>query len=137
MQIDKVMGEIGDALNTIDGLNVFSFSAMQVKCPAAIVGFPTRLEYDVTYTRGCDRITIPVTVVFGQVVNAKETTAILAKYASGKNSSTAVKYALEGFQWTSCNSVRVTEMQFDAVDISGQDYIAAQFELDVIGRGDE
>lgn len=133
MDLGSVMDELGSALGTIAGLHVYPFSALTVHTPAAVVGFPESIEYDVAMGRGCDRIMLPVTVVVGQIADARRIKAALEQYASGSPASPAVKHVIENYSYTSCDTVRVQGAKFDAVQIGGQDYVAIQFEVEVIG----
>jgi hypothetical protein len=48
MRVAQVMDELGTALESIDGLRVFPYSADRVVPPAGIVGWPDQITYDAT-----------------------------------------------------------------------------------------
>lgn len=135
MRLGQVITEIGQALNTIDGINVYTYSALKIVPPAAIVAFPERIEFDIAMTRGGDRYTIPV--IIAVAMQSGESAFInLEQYLDGRESSTTgVKTALENYAYTSCHSVRVTEATFDGLNIGGIDYLGAEFMVDILGEG--
>ncbi|GHF30807.1 MULTISPECIES: hypothetical protein [Actinomycetes] len=133
MNIATVMDEMGAALATIAGLNVFPFSANRITPPAVIVGWPDPLTYDATLQRGKDRFTLPLYVVVGKV-EARSARDRLAVYLDGAAAG-SVKAALERHTFTTCDSVRVTEVRVDAVTVAGVEYLGAIFQTDVIGPG--
>jgi hypothetical protein len=133
MDLGDVMDAIATRLDTIDGLRCYAWPVPKITPPAAIVMFPTNLDYDATYGRGMDRITLPVLIVAGRVGD-RPTRDRLAAYADGSGTR-SVKAVLESGTYTAFDSVRVTGAQFDPVDIAGVDYEAAVFTLDIAGQG--
>lgn len=67
MDLGAVMDEIGDRLDTLDGLRVYRYPPDNVQPPAAIVTYPDTYTYDETMRRGMDRITLPVVLLVGKV----------------------------------------------------------------------
>lgn len=133
MNLAAVMDEMGAALDTIAGLNVFPFSANRITPPAAIVAWPDPLTYDAAMQRGKDRMTVPLYVVVGKV-EARSARDRLAVFLDGADAK-SVKAALESHAYASCDSVRVTEATVDAVTVAGVEYLGAIFQTDVIGPG--
>lgn len=133
MNIASVMDEMGAALDTIGGLNIFPFSADRITPPAAIVGWPDPLTYDTAMRRGGDRLTMPVWVVVGKV-DARAARDRLAVYLDSADAH-SVKAALEAASYTACDSIRVTQATVDSLTIAGIDYLGAIFETDVLGPG--
>ncbi|MCG3757373.1 hypothetical protein [Amycolatopsis sp. Poz14] len=133
MNLATVMDEMGQALAALDGLNVFPFSAKRITPPAAIVGWPDPLTYDAAMQRGKDRFTFPLYVVVGNV-EALSARNRLAAYLDGADER-SVKAVLERHEFTSCDSVRVTEATVDALTLAGVEYLGAIFQTDVIGPG--
>lgn len=133
MNIATVMDELGTALQTIAGLRVHPYTASKINPPAGIVSWPEPLNYDATMARGADRITLPVWVVVGKV-DARTSRDLLAVYLDGSDSK-SVKAALEGATYTAFDSARVTQATVESVTIAGIDYLAANFQVDIIGAG--
>lgn len=133
MNLADVMDEIGDALRTIPGLNVFPYWANRVTAPAAVVGWPDPLTYDTTYGRGSDRVQLAVMVLVGGV-DAESSRNRAAAYADGSGPS-SVKAALDALEPTSCDSVAVTRCDFEVISVAATDYLSATFTLDITGTG--
>lgn len=133
MDLGDVMDEIGDQLDTIDGLRVYRYPPDSVSVPAAIVTYPDDYEYDKTYSRGSDGMNIPVVVMVGKV---SERTARdrIAGYINPTGPS-SVKSVVEAHQFTSCDSVRVTDVDIDVFPMNSIEYLAATFNIDVVGTG--
>lgn len=67
MILGDVMDEVGDRLDTIPGLRVYRYPADSVAPPAAVVTYPLEYRFDEAYTRGMDRMSLPVVVLVGKV----------------------------------------------------------------------
>ena len=135
MLLSAVMDELGAALDTIAGLRVFPYNADTVMPPAAIVGWPDPLDYDKTYGRGGDQVTMPLIVIVGRL-NQRTTRDRLAKSLDGAGAA-SVKATLESDArvYTAFDSLRVTTARVDSYTIGGIDYLGAEFTVDIIGKG--
>jgi len=133
VDLAAVMDEMGTALETIDGLRVFPYSADRITPPAAIVAWPDEIDYDQTMSRGSDSLVLPVWVVVGKV-DARSARDALAAYLAGSGAS-SVKAALDGGTYTACDSVRVAKAHVEMVTIAAVDYLAGIFDVEVTGRG--
>lgn len=133
MNLADVMDEVATRLSTIEPLRTFAWPQPNIVPPAAIVGYPTDYTYDATYGRGMDRMTLPVVVVVGKAV---ERTARdrLAQYVEGSGTA-SFKAVLEAEPHTAFDTLRVVDADFDVYQISGTDYLAAIFSLDIAGQG--
>lgn len=128
------MDQIRTRLKSIQGLRV-ARPGERVIPPAAVVLFPDRITFDETYQRGQDSMTLPVAVLVGKVVDrAAEKT--LAAYCDG-NGPRSIKAVLESGAYTAMESVAVTSAEPDTVTLTGVDYLAASFDLTIIGKGAE
>lgn len=131
-----MMTEVTTQIDTIPGLRAYAFDPGSVVPPAALVGWPDRLDYAGTYGRGCTRVPdLPVLVV---VSRATERTAAkrLGEYVAeaGTNSVPAKVMARAG-SWVACDVVTVTSAEFLVATVGGIAYLAAEFHLDVTGKG--
>lgn len=133
MNLADVMQQVADRLDLIDGLRVSGFPAPKVVPPAAIVSYPDTYDYDATYGRGMDRVTLPVVVVVGK---ASDRTARdrLGAYVDGSGPK-SVKQVLESGTYAAFHTLRVVSVEFDVVTVGGTDYVAALFDLDIAGSG--
>lgn len=136
MNLKNLMDEAATVLGTITGLRVFAYPPPTVVPPAAIVSYPDAVEYDQTYGRGTDRITgLPFVLVVGKATDRAARDTVTGWVAG--SGATSVKAAMEAHSWTSCDVLTVTKCSFDVVTIASVDYLAAMFEADAIGPGEE
>lgn len=135
MNLADVMDQLGDRIDTIDGLRVYRYPPDNVQVPAAVVTYPEEYVYDVTFGRGTDRMTVPVIVMVGKVSD-RASRDQLAAYVdgSGARSVKAVVEA-EGDDYTAFDSARVTGAEFDIVSMAGVEYVAATLPVDIAGPG--
>lgn len=134
MRLSSVMDEIGARLNLIADLNVYPFPADTVTVPAAIVFWPDLIEYDQTFGRGDDDITLHVFAVVGRTSD-KAARDNLTKYADGSGPS-SFKQAIEApGPGQSFGLAAVTEVDFGEYQSSGVSYLAAHFTVEITGIG--
>ena len=133
MDLAAVMDEVGDALDTIDGLRVHRWPADNVQPPAAVVTYPAEYRFDETYGRGMDRLVLPVVVLVGRP-SERSARDLLGAYVNGSGAS-SVKAKVEAHTYTACHTVRVESVEFDVVNVAGVDYLAATFTHDITGTG--
>lgn len=133
MILADVMGELGDACDTITGLRVFRWPADDVPVPAVVVAFPEQIDYHVTKARGVDRMSVPVVLAISR---ADERSAALnvSPYVSGSGSASIVA-AIEAFAYTACDFAVVKSCTFEPYTIASVEYLAAIFTVDVVGPG--
>lgn len=133
VHLGLVMDAIGNRLKTIAGLRVFSTPPPTITPPAAIVSYPEVIEFDKTYGRGMDVMTLPVVLVVGRVSDRLARDQ-LGAYCDGSGSK-SVKAVIESATYTAFDVVRVERVEFDPVTIGGVDYLAALFTLGIGGKG--
>jgi len=136
MNLANVMDELGTKLDPIPGLRVKAYNADSVVPPVAIVSLPDGIDFDATYGRGSDSMTLVVDVLVGKVSDRKSRDAI-ARYADGSGSH-SVKQALDSSNtntYQSCDAVTVASVDFGVSDEAGIDYLAGRFTVNVTGSG--
>jgi hypothetical protein len=133
MDLGDVMDEISERIDTIAGLRCFAWPPDSITPPAAIVAYPEEIQLDATYSRGADTMTLPLIVAVGKA-HDRSTRDKVAAYCEGAGAS-SIKAVVESGTYTAFDSVRVARVEFDVVTIGGVDYLAALFELDIIGDG--
>ncbi|MEU7817062.1 hypothetical protein [Pseudonocardia sp. NPDC049154] len=133
MNLAAVMDDLGEALKTIEGLRVFPYWAESVQVPAAVIGWPDPLTYDVAFARGADQVELPVICLVGKV-DARTARDRAAAYANGSGPS-SVKAAIEAHTPTAYSTVRVARCEFGTYIVASVEYLAATFFLDIIGTG--
>lgn len=133
MNLADVMQEVADQLDTIADLRVYPHPPDTILPPVGFVSYPDDYEFDGGYGRGMDRMTLPVVIAIGKASDWS-TAERLGAYCDGSGAS-SVKAVVEAGTWTACDTVRVMSVEFDVVTIAGADYMAAMFNLDVVGQG--
>lgn len=134
MNLAAVMNQVGDRLDTIAGLNVYRYPTEAVSPPAAVVAFPEMLDYDQTYGRGSDQLTLNVLVAVGRPT-ARVSWSRLAAYCDGTGPK-SIKATVEAPPaYAAFHEVRVASAEFDVVPFAGTDYLAALFTLAIFGGG--
>ena len=132
MDLDLVMNELEQALDTIEGLRIATVGQKPTP-PMAYISYPDTIDYDQTYGRGSDSMDLQAVIVVG-ITQARSTRRALAAYCDGGDDQ-AVKTVLEGFTYATCDSVTVPSVDFDVLRIEAVDYMAAMFAIKVVGRG--
>lgn len=133
MILSDVMTEIAEAVGTIDGLRCWDFEPDAIQPPAAVVRWPTRIEYDAAMQRGLDRVAGGLTLCVSRAWD-RATRAQLSAYCDGSGDR-SIKAALLAWEWVSCSFVRASAATFEPVTVAGIDFMAAQFVLDIAGPG--
>lgn len=126
--LSAVMDQIGTALGTVTGLRVFDFPPKSAQPPFAFVDMPEAVDFDLSYGRENDRMTINVVVCVADVVDRAVRDQI-ASYAAGSG-SLSIRAALDAA--TIGDSARCTDVQFRPVSLAGTLYFGAIFALDVV-----
>lgn len=134
MNLRKVMEEIADKLRTFTGISVFSYPVDTVTPPAAILGYPDSIDYDVTYQQGEMTFTnLPVFMVTDRV-DSESARNKVAEWTD-PSSGNSVKSYLDNETYSFCDDIQVVSSSFNVMSIAGIDYLVAVFELNVTGEG--
>jgi hypothetical protein len=133
MNLAAVMQAVADRLTTISGLRCFAYPEAQLSPPGAVVLYPESIRFDEAYQRGMDRMRLPVLVVVGKVSD-RSARDQLAAYCDGSGAA-SVKQVLESGTYTAFDVVTVVDVEFDVATLAGTDYLAANFTLDIAGKG--
>lgn len=137
MHLANVMQQIADRLATIAGLRAHGEPQGSVTPPAAIVSYPENYDFDATYGRGMDRLTLPVVLVIGRPTD-RTTRDLVAAYCDGagaKSIKAVIESGNDAGAYPAFDFVRVARIEFDVVTIGVIDYLAATFTLDIAGKG--
>lgn len=132
IDVNAVMDAIGTRLVGVTGLRVYDFAADAPAPPAAIVSYPTVVEYDVVAGRGADRAVFPVLILVSRISDRVGRDQ-LAQYLAGTGAQ-SVKTAIEGGTGDLggvAHTVRVTDASVDVVTVNAIDYLGASFNVEV------
>ena len=133
MRLTAVMDAIAVRLRTISGLRVFEWPPGTAMPPAAIVGYPSVIDYDRTYGRGGDTLTIPVVVLVGKATD-RTARDELGSYVDGSGTR-SIKGVVESGTYTAFDSVRVASADIDVYELGAVRYLAAIFDCEIYGSG--
>lgn len=133
MILSDVMDQVATQLSTISGLRCFPYPPDSLVPPAAVVSFPEDIQFDGTYGRGMDKMTLPLMVVVGKTTD-RVTRDLLSVYVNGSGAK-SVKAVLEAGTYTAFDVVRVASVVFNGIQIAGTDYLNAEFTLEITGSG--
>lgn len=125
--LGAIMQAIADALEA-PGRPAYAYPADDVKVPCVVVGYPGEIEYDIAYQRGADLATFPVYFLTGRVVERAARDELAAVVAAGSG----IKDTLDGLTGAPWDTLRVTTMRILNVQVAGIDYLAAQFNAEVV-----
>lgn len=127
------MDEVGVALDTIPGIEVYPRPMLKVKTPCVVVSYPDEMNMRTSYGRGTARMSLPIVVMVGRPTD-RSTRDRITKYAAGSGPESVTRI-MDAYAWTTCDSVTVTDIDFDVVSMGDVPYLAAAFTLDIIGPG--
>lgn len=132
MNAVTVVDELADKLDAITGLRVYRFPVDQVVAPAAIFGYPD-IEFDHSYGRGVDRMTVPVMVLIDRTWD-RSTYERFSDLTAGSGAG-SIKQAIQAGPNVAYSTARASSVAFSAVSAAGLEYWAATFSVDVTGPG--
>lgn len=133
VNVADVMSQLATQLDTISGLRVSDHVPKSISPPAAVVALPTSYDYDGTFARGMDRLSLSIHLLVGQVVS-RTATQKLAGYMNGSGAS-SVKQVLEAGTYTAFDSLRVQSVTVGTITVEGVEFLGAIFVVDVVGQG--
>lgn len=134
MNVAAVMDELKTELATITGLRAFAYPPDKVDPPAAIIGYPETIEFDVSMGRGTDHIVFPIFLMVGRLTD-RTSRDKLAPFLAGSGAS-SIKGVLKNAEpFVAMSSVRVAEATVEVVTMAGIDYLTAIFTVHVFGPG--
>jgi uncharacterized protein DUF4082 len=133
LDISTIMQGLADALDTIPGLRAYGWPLGKVSPPAAIVAFPESITYDATYGRGSDTLRLQVVVLSGRPTE-RQSRDTLAGFMAGAGSA-SVKATLEAAAIDTVDVLRVVSADSDVYEQGGDKFLAAIFDIDIIGSG--
>lgn len=134
MNVAAVMDEIAVELDTISGLRVFAYPPDKIDPPAAIVGYPETVTYDVSMGRGTDMIVFPIFVMVGRLTD-RTARDKLAPFLAGSGASSIKGVLRAAAPYVAMASLRVASATIEVVTMAGLEYLTAVFTVNVYGQG--
>lgn len=106
--------------------NTYAYPVDNVTVPCAIVGYPTRIEFDLTMDRGGDEMTLPLWVLVGKSMTAAARDALSTLLGD----TSSIKSAVDGaYAW---GDARIVDAEVTEVTVAAVPYLAVKFTVDVI-----
>lgn len=132
MNPTTVRDNLKTQLALITGLRTYDTIPDSINVPAAIVGM-LDIEFDVSSARGFDRATLDIILITGRMSERSAQNA-LDTYLAGSGSS-SIKAQVEANKTLSgaVQTLRVTTASSGALQVSGIDYLAYRFRVELIG----
>lgn len=130
--LTQIRTDMADRMALINGLNCYDRIADSLAEPAAVVGMPDPLTYNLTFGPTAGTYLIPVRLYVARV-DAEEAQALLDAYIA-PTGATAIKQALEATTVTGCwHSITVVSVgEFGSYEVGGIAYLGCQFQVEVI-----
>lgn len=122
------LSDVMDGLAGLIGMaNSYPYPAESITVPCAVVGYPTEVDFDLTFQRGGDTFRIPVWLIVGKsgTVDARDA---LSERLTGVGS---LKEALDGSH--AFGSVRCTDAEVAEITVAATTYIGIKFSTEVVG----
>lgn len=127
MNLGAIMDAVADGLTGAGVVSrAYAYPKESVDPPAAVVGYPAEIDYDAAMRDGTHRITVPVWLVIGKVVDRTTRDRVSALVDQDE-----VKAALDGDLDGTVQSCRVTAATIEAVAVAGVEYLGIRFDLDI------
>jgi hypothetical protein len=108
-------------------VNRYAWPVESITVPCVVVGYPSRLDFDMVFARGADTWLVPLWYVVGKT-GTKDARDALSDILSEAGS---VKALLDGAH--TFGDVRVTNVEVTEVTIAAVVYLAAKFDCEVYG----
>jgi hypothetical protein len=133
MNLDEVMQEIAGRVDVIPNLNCFWYPADKITPDAFEVELPDEIDFDQTYNRGTDAMTLFANVLVGRHQD-RSSVARLVPYVA-RRGERSIKSTLEPGPYESFGTLHIPRVEFAIFPIAGTDYLGAKFTLTITGPG--
>ena len=132
MTVSTVRDNLKTQLSSISGLRIYDTVPDSINVPAAVVGM-LDMDFDATMNRGYDRATLDIILITGRM-SERSAQNTLDTYLSGSGNS-SIKTVVEANKTLSgaVQTLRVTAATSGSIQVSGIDYLAYRFRVELIG----
>lgn len=131
--ITQIRAGLGNRLDTITSLQVYDQIPDSVIVPCAIIGMPATIEYDYAFRTPVCRMSIPVRVYAGPVLE-QQAQINLDGYVSADGAS-SVRVAIDGDVTLGglAQTCRVLQAQgYGGYELAGVQYLGVEFSVEVV-----
>lgn len=119
MILNNILTEVGERLDTIEGLRVHKYEddADEIQVPAALISLPPNVDYSKTYSRtGGVEMDIIITILVS-LADARIRRKQLAGYADTQGPK-SIKWVLETGTYSSFDSIAILKGNFTVLTIA-------------------
>lgn len=129
LNLAAVMQAVADTAVSAGVVKIaYGYPATNVQPGQLIVDYPKQLDFDATFGRGSDHLTMACLIVCGNNVE-RATRDLIAKYIDGAN---GIKDALDGDLGGAVQTCRVTDASIVTWgQVTNSALLAVQFDLDI------
>lgn len=135
MTIQAIIEEITGKLSALDSVVAYEWDVKRIaSVPAALVGLPERVEYRTTYGRG-KKIRVTAVVLVGDA-NARASAKALMEFIETSGERSIFRAVDSQYTaYTTCDDVTVVDCEPDHFRVAGNEYLGAEFAIDVTATG--
>jgi hypothetical protein len=127
--LKDVMDTLAARLKAASYKNVYAYPTSPVQTPGVVIGYPTNIEFDVTYGDGAEAYTIPIYFLVGRELTEQARDSLSDIIAGGSS----IKRTIETNPMTGTDN-QVTDCRIETIAVGGIEYLSATFTLDVIAQ---
>jgi hypothetical protein len=133
MIVKDVMEALANQAKTITGLRCFAYPPDSIEPPTFLVELPETIDFDGTYGRGVDSLTLPAMLL---VARSDDRTSVknLLPYVDGSGAK-SIKAVLESGTYTAMDTVHVSQCELAVYTFAAVNYLGADFTINLTGSG--
>ncbi len=134
--IQEIIDEITEKLKAIPDSVAYAWDVPRIATtPAVLVGLPERVGYRTAYNGRGKTINLTVVVLVG-MANARSSQKNLLKLMETTGAQSLFRLADSQFtSYTTCDDVTVVDCEPDVFRNAGNDYLGAEFSINVTATG--
>lgn len=133
MNLADVLQELADQADTIVGLQCFAYPPDKVVPPTFYPNLPESIDFDETYQRGTDTLTLTADLLVGRA-NDRAAVAQLAPFVDGSGDA-SIKAVLEAGVYTTFHTIAVRSVEFGIFPVASISHLGGRFTIDITGSG--
>lgn len=134
MILEDVMEQLGARADTIEGLRGFDIPLGPVNPPTFFLELPEDINYDGTYGRGMDALTLNGVLLVGKAENRASAVAI-RPYMNGSGDK-SIKAVLESGPYTAMDTVHISRAELAVYTFAAVAFLGAEFTINITGSGE-
>jgi hypothetical protein len=134
MILEDVMEQLATRANTIEGLRGFDIPLGPINPPTFFLELPEDINFDGTYGRGMDSLTLTGVLLIGKAESRASAVAI-RPYLNGSGDK-SIKAVLEFGTYTAMDTVHVSRAELAVYTYAAVAYLGAEFTINITGSGE-